>query len=106
MITRKQAITYIDDTIMQSQKKSEMFSIVHEYHDLLGKAGLKAAPEQTFFFLKKLKFLGHVISSEGIQPMAKRVKDLKKLKSSECKRDVMKVLACLGFYSATSKTFT
>ena len=103
LIKKKQAITYIDDTIMQSQKKGEMFSVIHEYHNLLRKAGLKAAPEKTFFFLKKVKFLGHVISSEGIQPIAKRVKDLKNLKSPESKRDVMRVLGCLGFYSCYIK---
>ena len=76
-----------------------MFSITREYHMLLRKAGLKAAREKTFFLLKKVKFLGHVISSEGIQPIAKRVKELKYLKSPECKRDVMKVLGCHGCYS-------
>ena len=103
LIKMKQAITYIDDTIMQSQNKNEMFTIINEYHTLLRKAGLKAAPDKTFFFLKKVKFLDHVISPEGIQPIAKRVKDLKNLKSPECKRDVMKVLGCLGFYSCYIK---
>ena len=103
LIKKKQAETYIDDIIMQSQNKGEIFSIIHEYHNLLMKAGLKAAPEKTFFFLKKVKFLGHVISSEGIQPIANRVNDVKNLKSPECKRDVMKVLGCLGFYSCYIK---
>ena len=103
LIKEMQAITYIDDTIRQSKNKEEMFSIIHEYHNLLRKAGLKAVPEETYFFLKKRKFLGHVISSEGIQPLAKRVKDLKNLKSPECKRDVMKVLGCLGFYNCYIK---
>ena len=106
LIKKKQATTYIDDTIMQSQNKGEMFSFIHEYHKLLRKAGLKAAPEKTFFFLKKVKFLGHVISSEGIQPIAKRAKDLKNLKSPECKRDVMKVLDVLDSTVVTSKIFT
>ena len=56
LIKKKQAITYKDDTIMQSQNKGEMFSIIHEYHTLLRKAGLKTTPEKTFFFLKKVKF--------------------------------------------------
>ena len=93
----KQAITYIDDTILQSQNKNEIFTVINEFHTLLRKAGLKAAPDKMFFFLKKVKFLGHVISPEGIQPIAKRVKDLKNLKSLESIRDVMKVLGCLGF---------
>ena len=103
LIKKKQAITYIDGTIMQSQNKGEIFSIIHEYHDLLKKAGLKAALEKTFFFLRKVKFSGHVISSDGIQPIPKRVKDLKNLISPESKRDVIKVLGCLGFYSCYIK---
>ena len=99
LIRKKQAITYVDDTIMQSQTRSEMFTIINEHHSLLRKAGLKAAPDKTFFFLKKVKFLGHVISPDGIQPIAKRVDALRNLKSPQSKRDVMKVLGCLSFYS-------
>ena len=42
LMRKKQAITYIDDTIMQSQTRGEMFTIINEYHTLLRKAGLKA----------------------------------------------------------------
>ena len=103
LIKKKQAITYIDDTIMQSQTRGEIFTITNEYHTLLGKAGLKTAPEKTFFFPKKVKFLGHVISPDGIQPIAKRVDALRNLKSPQSKRDVMKVFECLGFYSCYIK---
>ena len=95
---KKQAITNIDDTIMQSQTRGEMFNIINEYHTLLRKAGLKAAPDKTFIFLKKVKFLGHVISPDGIQPKAKCIDALRNLKSPQSKRDVMKILGCLGFY--------
>ena len=99
LIKKKQTITYIDDTIMNSKNKNEMFTIAIEYHTLLRKAGLKTAPDKTFFFLKKVNPIGHVISPDAIQPIAKRVKDLKNIKSLECKRDLMKVLGCLRFYS-------
>ena len=92
LIRKEQTITYIDNTIMQSQTRGEMFTIINEYHTLLRKAGLKAVPDKTFFFLKKVKFLGHVISPDGIQPIAKRVDDLRNLKSPQSKRDVMKIL--------------
>ena len=103
LIKKKQAITYIDDTKMQSQNKNEIFAVINEHHNLLRKAGLKAAPDKTFFFLKKVKFLGHVISPEGIQPIAERVKDMENLKSPESKRDVMKFFGCLGLYSCYIK---
>ena len=103
LIRQKQAITHIDDTKMQSQNKNEMFTVINEYHTLLRNSGLKAAPDKTFFFLQKVKFLGHVISPDGVQPFAKRVKGLKNLKSPENKRDVMKVLGCVGFYTCCIK---
>ena len=35
LIRKKQAITYIDDTIMQAQDEIEMFEIIDKYHELL-----------------------------------------------------------------------
>ena len=61
-IKRKQAIAYIDNTLLQAKDKREMFTIVREYHSLLRKANHKAAPDKTMFFLRKVRFLGHVIS--------------------------------------------
>ena len=58
LIRTKQAITYIDDTIMQSQTRGEMFTIINENHTLLRKAGLEAAPDKTFFFHKESKVPG------------------------------------------------
>ena len=67
---------------MHSQTRGEMFTIVNEYHTLLR----KAAPVKTFFFLKKAKFLGNVISSDGVQPTAERADVLRNLKSPESMR--------------------
>ena len=59
---------------------SEEFAIwTHELgktHDprtshLLHKSGLKAQPEKTKFFLRKVQFLGHVVDKDGIQPVKK-----------------------------------
>ena len=50
-----------------------------------------------------MKFLGHFISPEGIQAIAKRVDALRNLNSPQSKRDAMKVLGCLGFYSCYIK---
>ena len=84
---------------MRAQTTEEMYAIIKKYHLLLSKAGLKAQPEKTKFFLRKLNFLGHVVGKDGIQPVKKRVEDQKALKTPENKRDVKRVLGCLGFYS-------
>ena len=99
LINKKQAITYIDDTIMQSLSKNEMFTVINGYHNLLGGPVSKQLLIKPSFFLKKVKFPGRVRSPELIQPNAKRVSDSKNIKSPESKRDVMKVFECLGFHS-------
>ena len=99
LIKSRPAVTFIDDTIMQAQRAEEMYSIIKKYHLLLRKAGLKAQPEPTKFFLRKVQLLGHVVGTDGIQPIKERVEDLKALKTHENKRDVMRVLGFLGFYS-------
>ena len=71
LIRKKQAITYIDDTIMQSQTRSEMCTIINEYNTLLRKAGLKAAPDKTFFYLKKSEVHGTRYLTRGISTDSK-----------------------------------
>ena len=73
LIKRNQAVTYIDDTIMQAQTVEEMFDIIATYHDLLRKSGLNAQPEKKqHFFLRRVQFLRHVKSKNGIQPVKKK----------------------------------
>ena len=96
LIKTNQALTYIDDTILQAQNRAEMFEIIPKYHSLLRTAGLKVSPEKTFLFSQKVKFLGHVVSNKGIQPIAKRFHNSKNLKSSENKRDVKRLTGSLS----------
>ena len=103
MIAKKQAITYIDDVILQAKTKAEMWKNLDFYLKCLRSSGLKATPNKTKLFLRKIQFLGHIASDKGIQPVAKKVQDLKNLKSPENKRDVMRILGSLGFYSAFIK---
>ena len=87
---------------MQPQNKNEMLTVIKDYHTLPRKAGLKAAPDKKNL-PKKVNFFGHVISPDGIQPITKRVNDLKNLKSPKSKRDIKKDFGCVGFYSCYIK---
>ena len=58
LVKKKQAITYLDDSLLQSQTKGEMFTIIHEYHQLLRKGGLKAAPDKNTLLFEKSKTPG------------------------------------------------
>ena len=103
MIAKKQAIKYNDDVILQAKNKAEMWKNLESYFKCLKSSGLKAAPNKTKLFLKKVQFLGHSVSDKGIQPVAEKVQDLKNLKSPENKRDVMRISGNLGFSSTFIK---
>ena len=76
-----------------------MFTIVKEYHFLLRKANLKAAPDKTMFFIRKVRFLvRNVISKDGLSPIASRIDDIRNLKTPESKTEVLRVLGMMGFY--------
>ena len=77
--------------------------MIQEYYDLPRKAGFKAAPDKTLFFLRKVRFLVHVVAAEGIQPVSKRVRDLHNLKSPKTKTEVKSFIGALGFYSCYIK---
>ena len=98
LIKKKQAITYIDDTKMQSENKNEMFTVINEYQTLLTKVALKAAPEKTFFFLKKVKIPRRKPSH------CKTSKDLKNLNDPKVNEMSWKLLDALDSTVAISRT--
>ena len=75
-----------------------MFTIVKVYHPLLQKANPKAALDKTMFFLRKARFLGHVISEDGLSSDASRIDDIRNLKTPESKTEVLRVLGMIVFY--------
>ena len=50
-----------------------MYEMLIEYHKILLKENLKAAPDKTYFMLKKVKFLGHIIEDKKVKPLTSRI---------------------------------
>ena len=66
MIARKQAITYIDNVILQAETKNDIWKKRESYSQCLRSSGLKTAPNISKLFLRKVQFLGHIVSAKGI----------------------------------------
>ena len=78
MIAKKHAITYIDEVIFQAKTMAGMWKNLESYFRCLRSSGLEAASHKTKLFLRKVQFFGHIVSDKGIQPVSKKVQDLKK----------------------------
>ena len=64
---------------MQSQTKDEMFTVLEKYHQILQNENMKAAPDKSHFFLRRVKFFGHIIEKNTITPLKSLIDAIQKL---------------------------
>ena len=76
-------ITYVDDIFIQTNSYAQMYETLIEYHKILLKENLKAAPDKTYFMLKKVKFPGHIIEDKKVKPLTSRIDSFQKLKHQQ-----------------------
>ena len=88
LILKKNAIAYLDDVVMQSQTKEEMFTVLEQYHKILQNENLNAAPDKSHFFLTRIKFLEHNIERNTITPLKSRIDAIQKLQPPTNKKKI------------------
>ena len=59
---------YIDDIIVVGSNFDQHLSNLQKVFERLKHAGLKLQPQKCHFFQRKVQFLGHIISQNGISP--------------------------------------
>ena len=66
-------IVYLDDIIIFSQDAASHIERLGAVFEKLAKAGLKLKPSMCEFFKKRIKYLGHIVSEEGVSTDPKKV---------------------------------
>ena len=79
LILNKNASTYLDDVLMQSQTEDERFIVLEKNHQTLLHENMKAASDEPHFFLLRVKFHGHIIERNTITPLKSRIDAIRKL---------------------------
>ena len=64
---------------MQTNSYEQMYETLQDCYKILFKENLKAAPDKTYFMLKKGKFLGHIIEDMKVKPLTSRIDGFQKL---------------------------
>ena len=98
LIDKRFALVYIHDILLLADEKQEMFELIKELHKIATK-NLKLAPEKSFYMLLKVKFLGHEIWINTIEPIPSKIEAIKRIPSPKEKKDVMQFLGSVNFYS-------
>ena len=66
-MTYEQCLIYLDDIIVFSTSFEQHLQRLQTVFELLEKAGLKLKGKKCHFVQSKIRYLGHIVSKEGIQ---------------------------------------
>ena len=93
------ALVYIDDILLSSNSKEHMFQLIEQLHIISTKNNLKLAPEKSFFMLLKVKFLGHEIGYNTIEPIHSKIAAVQKIPSPTGKVALISFIGALNFHT-------
>ena len=91
-------IIYLDDIIDFSDSPNEHLRRLRGVFAKLDKAGLKLKPNKCEFFKTKITYLGHIISSKGIETDPKKVEAVKNWTVPKTVTDVRSFLGFTNYY--------
>ena len=97
VIRKGTVITYVDDIFFQTNSYPQMYETLIEYHKILLKENLKAAPDKTYFMLKKVKFPGHIIEDKKVKPLTSRIDGFQKLEPPSSMKALQRYLGTKNF---------
>ena len=101
----KCAIAYIDDIVIFSRTLEEHYGHLREVFERLRQAGLKLKPSKCEFERSKINYLGHVISSEGVQPDPSKVIAVQNISKPSTVTDIRSFLGLTGYYRQHIKDY-
>ena len=99
------ALAYIDDIMVLGKNFEDHLNKILGVLERMREAKLTIKLEKCRFFQKKIQFLGHEISTEGIRPLADRVKAIRDLAAPKTVRQVRQILGIFGFYRRFVKNY-
>ena len=88
-------LVYIDDVIIHSETKEQHLTNMQNVFQCIRRYNLRLKPSKCLFFQRKLNFLGHTISSDGICADKKKVRAIQ---NWEPPKTIKQIRQFQGFY--------
>lgn len=94
----KICVVYMDDILIFSGSLQEHVVSINKIFKKLIDANLKVQIDKCSFFTRETKFLGHVITEEGIKPNPAKVEAILKLDIPKTQKQIKSFLGITGYY--------
>ncbi|XP_017487155.1 PREDICTED: uncharacterized protein LOC108375524 [Rhagoletis zephyria] len=95
----KNAEVSMDDVLLHATSKLELERITQEVLDKFKIAGLKLNKEKCVFNTQEVKFLGHIVSAEGVKPDPEKIETITKIKQPENVKELQRFLGMVTYVS-------
>lgn len=97
-LLRKCAVVFIDDILIYSKTQEEHLQHVKMVFDLLREHQFKVRLSKCSFAQQQLKYLGHVISGEGVATDPSKIKDVQQWSTPTSVKELRGFLGLAGYY--------
>ena len=91
-------LVYIDDIVLFSATIDDHLVQLQRVFDRLKDAGLKLKPKKCYLFRRKVKYLGHVVSADGIETDPDKVSAVQNWPRPQNVRDVRSFVGFCSYY--------
>ena len=92
------AVMYLDDIIIFSQDELQHLEHLEIVFSHIWKAGLKMKLSKCDFFKRKIHYLGHLISPEGISPLPNELDCIRHMPVPNSAKEIKQFLGLSGYY--------
>ena len=97
--------TYLDNVLIFSKSWEEHLQHLNTVFNRFKTAGLKIKLSKCQFFKTQLHYLGHKISADGLEPLAKQLEAIKNLAPTMNVDEAHQILGLLGYYRSFTPAF-
>ena len=98
-------LVYLDDIIVHGRTFSEQLENLQKVFACLKKANLKLSPEKCNLFRREVKYLGHIISCNGVATDPSKIDSVKDWPRPTCLAEMRSFLGLCSYYRKFIRNF-
>lgn len=92
------AFVYLDDIVVFSKSFEQHTTDLTKVFALIKQSGMKISPEKCAFAKQSIKYLGHIVSSKGIEVDPEKIVAIQKMRNPKTVKEVRSIVGVASYY--------